>query len=174
MSIFYQEAGWEESRNLEKNVLKALRLSFILLSLAAAVYTLYQIFFIKTVDAVYETPIKQNLKIEDPVLIPRLKPAKSFEEYTLQIHGRRIFQSPLGREKAPISSLAVNVSEVTKNLKLMGIVLDKDPLAIIKDMQMNQNVFVHRKDQINGAVVEDILEGKVILNIQDQRVELLP
>ncbi|HLD69550.1 MAG TPA: hypothetical protein VJA17_02190, partial [Candidatus Omnitrophota bacterium] len=77
MSIFYQEAGWEESRNLEKNVLKALRLSFILLSLAAAVYTLYQIFFIKTVDAVYETPIKQNLKIEDPVLIPRFKPAKS-------------------------------------------------------------------------------------------------
>ncbi len=173
MSIYYQEAGWEENRNLEKNVLKALRLSFILLSSIAAVYMLYQIFFIKNVDPVYEAPLKKSLKADDPVLIPQLKPVRSFEEYASQIQGRKVFQSPLEREKTQMLSAAVNVSEVTKNLKLTGIVLDKDPQAIIKDVQVNQNVFVHRGDQINGAVVEDILEGKVILNVQNQRVELL-
>jgi len=179
MSIYCKEEGWEGSRNFEKNVLKALRLSFILLSSIAAVYTLYQIFFISTFEQSMReqrsirTSSKQNLKADDPVLIPQLKPARSFEEYASQIQGRKIFQSPLEREKAQMSSLAVNVSEVTKNLKLTGIVLDKDPQAIIKDVQMNQNVFVHRGDQINGAVVEDILEGKVILNVQNQRVELL-
>ena len=163
----------EENRNFEKNVLKALRLSFILLSSILAIYTFYQIFFISTADSVYETPLEKNLKSEAPVLIPQWKPARSFEEYASQMQGRSIFQSPSERKKTPMLSPAVNVSEVTKNLKLAGIVLDKDPQAIIKDVQTNQNVFVHRGGRINGAVVEEILEGKVILNIQNQRVELL-
>ena len=163
----------EENQDFEKNVLKALRLSFILLSSILAVYTFYQIFFISTANSVYETPREKNLKSADSVLIPQWKPARSFEEYTPQMQGRSIFQSPAERKKTPMPSPDVNAAEVTKNLKLTGIVLDKDSQAIIKDIQTNQNVFIRRGGHINGAVVEEILEGKVILNIQNQRVELL-
>ena len=110
--------------------------------------------------------------VEKVFVDPGSQPGRSFAEYASRFEGRDIFQSQLERKKAKEQKQPVHITELTKNLKLVGVVLDKDPQAIIKDLQTNQNIFVHRLDEINGMVVEDIGEGRVILNINNQRMEL--
>ncbi|HOW35217.1 MAG TPA: hypothetical protein PL155_02220 [Candidatus Omnitrophota bacterium] len=97
---------------------------------------------------------------------------KPYSYYSEQIAKRDIFQSPvykrtMGDAKAPEAG-----SELTKNLRLVGIVLDSNSQAIIEDANAQRTFFLHKGDRIREAVVEDIQESKVILNFSEQRIEL--
>ena len=59
-----------------------------------------------------------------------------------------------------------------KRLKLVGVVLDQEPQAIVENRRTRQTLFLRRGDRVEGAVVKEILEGKVILTYAGQSVEL--
>jgi len=98
--------------------------------------------------------------------------AKPFSHYATQFDKRDIFESPLYKKENEGGKVIAPASELTKNLKLVGIVLSDTAEAIIEDVQSKRTFFLHKGEKINTAVVDEILEGKVILIIDDQRVEL--
>ncbi len=95
---------------------------------------------------------------------------KPFEYYSAQFDKRDIFESPLQKKEG---GEAAQAPDITRNFKLVGIVLEPHmPEAIIEDVESKRTLFLHKGDKINSAVVEEILEGKVILTIDDQKIEL--
>lgn len=112
-------------------------------------------------------------KSEDIVaqVVEPVKP-KPYSYYSEQIEKRDIFQSPLYKKTAGSTKAPETGSELTKNLRLVGIVLDNDSQAIIEDIDAQRTFFLHKGDRIREAIIEDIQESKVILTFADQRIEL--
>ncbi len=100
---------------------------------------------------------------------------KPFDFYQKKIEARDIFESPwekaLGDNNADQQSSPA--LDFTKELKLVGIVLDKDPKAIIEDLRSNQTLFLSKGEKIGEAVLSEIQEGKVIFLYNDEKVELI-
>lgn len=86
---------------------------------------------------------------------------------------RDIFQAPWEKPAvaAPAGSAAV---ELAKNLKVVGILLDAEPKAIIEDVAMKQTFFVSPGEHVGGALLEEVKEDRVILIFNEERVELVP
>ena len=59
-----------------------------------------------------------------------------------------------------------------KDLKLVGILLDGEPKAVIEDLKKNETLFLSPGQSLGNAVLQEIQEGKVVFVYQGQRVEL--
>ena len=95
-----------------------------------------------------------------------------WEEYESEIGRRDLFRS-LKEEDASEEALTKAAPDFTKTIKLVGIVLDQNPQAVLKDLETNQTLFLHPGQQIQGATLSEISEGKVILTYQDQKIEFM-
>ncbi|MDP2939552.1 MAG: hypothetical protein Q8O13_05715 [Candidatus Omnitrophota bacterium] len=95
--------------------------------------------------------------------------------YSKQIAKRDIFKSPLEKEQ-PSDQTSVNATlqELIANLRLTGIILDKQPQAIIEDTKTKKTYFLNKGDYIGDIKVEEIQESKVILIYQEEKIELVP
>lgn len=109
-----------------------------------------------------------------PLEIP--KPYSYFEDLMAK---RNIFISPVPEmEMTPPVSPPQPVKQLpkkpdfTQNLNLVGIILSDNPEAVIEHRKSKDTLFVKKGDRIEEAVVEDIREGKVILNYDGERMEL--
>lgn len=98
---------------------------------------------------------------------------RPFDSYKQTMEGRDIFQAPWEKPvEAPVSG--ISGSELIKQLKLVGILLDKDPKAIVEDLGTQQTFFVSPGERIGNAVVQEIRQDKVILIFGQEKVELVP
>jgi len=111
-------------------------------------------------------------------------PVKSYGHYREQLQKRDVFQFP--EDKPTAASKKVSVKKAVKSLvskapkavsvnslKLVGIILDKNPEAIVEDPKKRETLFLRKGDEIEGAIVEEILEGKVIFLYEGRKVELV-
>lgn len=98
---------------------------------------------------------------------------KPYEYYQGFITQRDIFMSPWEKPNDPTAS-NVTASEFSNQYKLVGIVLDDNPQAILEETATGQSVFVHKGDTVGNARVEEIHEGKVILLYNNEKIELVP
>lgn len=146
---------------INKLMLTLIVMSFIYL-LASFIYPWIGLSKIKLPDISKE-------KIEEPSL--KLKEeSKPYEFYLQGIGGRRIFGSPTASEVSAASG-AANV-ELNKDINLVGIISGVNPQAIIEDKKSQKTYYVSKGQFIGEFRVEDIQEGKVILNYNGQRYEL--
>ena len=76
-------------------------------------------------------------------------------------------------EPVSLAEGAVSVDAISK-FRVVGIILDRDPQAVLQDRQQNRSVFVHKGDHVASFVVKDIREGKVVLSYQNHDWELMP
>ena len=115
---------------------------------------------------------KVSVKMEEQKMVwPEAKPFDYFQE---KIGQRNLFYNPW-EKPSQVNPMDQQVnSNFTSQLKLVGIVLDADPKAIIEDLASQQTFFLSKGDNVNNAVVQDILEDKVILIYNNQVVELTP
>jgi len=117
---------------------------------------------------------KEEKKGEKIVLADKiLKESKPFALYQTKLEQRDLFHSPWDKPKEAASDAVTVNAELPKQLKLIGIVLDEDPKAIIEDTQTRETVFLSVGESISGAVIEEIKEGKVILRLNEEKVELI-
>lgn len=103
------------------------------------------------------------------------EPSKPYSYYSQEIGKKDLFKSSVlqgqeGQTAAAVSSL----SDLSANLVLLGIVLDQRPQAIIEDAKTKKSYFLYKGDSIGEIKVEDILESKVILSYQQEKIELVP
>ena len=66
------------------------------------------------------------------------------------------------------------LTELNKKLKLVGILFDANPTAIIEDQTTQQTLFMSPGDMVDNIKLEKIQPDKVIFLYNDQRVELTP
>ncbi len=130
--------------------------------------------------------LKGRLTTEDMILadgaaekIPVLKEGdisdtRPFDFYQEEIAARDFFQNPWQKSEGAVSSSADPALEIGKSLKLVGILLDSDPKAIIEEAATQQTFFVSVGERIGEALVEEIREDRVILIFHEEKVELVP
>jgi hypothetical protein len=99
---------------------------------------------------------------------------RSFESYKQTMAGRDVFQAPWEKPVQAASASGASAAELSKQLKLVGILMDKDPKAIVEDLGTQQTFFVSPGERIGNAIVEEIREDKVILIFGQEKVELVP
>jgi hypothetical protein len=93
-----------------------------------------------------------------------------YEKYREAVAGRDIFKAAAtGDSSRPLSAASV---DFMKDLTLIGIVSGDNPQAIIEDKKASKTFYLSKNEFIGEAQVEDILEGKVILQFRGQRYEL--
>jgi len=73
-----------------------------------------------------------------------------------------------------LSGVQAQDSDFSSQYKVVGIILDRNPQAVLQDKQLGKSVFVHKGDRLNDAVVDDIQDGKVILSVNGKSQELMP
>jgi type II secretory pathway component PulC len=114
---------------------------------------------------------KNGSSLENPIQGGKQKPL-SF--YVQKFENKDLFNTSLYQTN-PTSAAVVNSAEQnpTQSLKLVGIVLDDKPQAIIEDLNSQQTLFLHVGDSIQDAKVKQILEGKVIFQFKEEMIELV-
>ena len=98
--------------------------------------------------------------------------SKPFSVYEEGINKRNLFQpagepSGLGQDKAPSPP-----PDLGSKIRLIGILMDKDPKAIVEDLQDQQTHFLSRGEAIGTILLEDIQADKVIFVYDNQRIEM--
>lgn len=116
--------------------------------------------------------VTRGVKIDD-VVIPQEEP-KPFTYYQDVISERNVFQAPWDIVKKEVEIVPVVENDLNQKLKVVGIILDEQPTAIMEDLVSKQSVFMGIGDEIYNARLEDILEDKVVFILNGQRVELYP
>ncbi|MBI5150008.1 MAG: hypothetical protein HZA28_04470 [Candidatus Omnitrophica bacterium] len=106
--------------------------------------------------------------------MPQALDARLFEFDRQTISSRDIFQAPWEKPLPVATGASSSAVELARQLKLVGILLDKDPKAIVEDLTTQQTFFLSPGERIGSAVVAEIREDKVILDFAQERVELVP
>lgn len=96
---------------------------------------------------------------------------KPYEFYLEGTKGHQIFTSPVSSETAEKSSTTAN-ADLVKDINLVGIISGENPQAIIEDKKIQKTYYVTKGQFIGELQVEDIQEGKVILDYKGQKFEL--
>lgn len=124
------------------------------------------------------TGIKGELTKGEEISVHIAPPAvKAFAEYEEVLRKRDIFNLPGSKPAdgaaAPAAGpAAVPTVDLQSSYRLVGILLDHDPRAVVEDLKSQETLFLSRGQQLGEITVEDIQQGKVILTYNGQRYEL--
>lgn len=105
----------------------------------------------------------QQIKINQP---------KDYGYYYRQFSKRDIFNAPSIADDANAPATGVSLKDATKNFRLVGIILDKQPQAVIEDKTTNTTYFLGKGENLNNLKVKEILESKVIVVYGTEEIEL--
>ncbi|MFH1458634.1 MAG: hypothetical protein ABIG31_05700 [Candidatus Omnitrophota bacterium] len=99
--------------------------------------------------------------------------AKPLESYLEGVGARQIFAAVSVSEIAPVPAAAVtNTLDLFKDMTLVGIVSSDPPQAVIEDKKTQKTYYLSRGQSMGDLKVEDIQEGKVILDYLGTKYEL--
>ena len=170
----------QKKKGLEVDFLTILNRLFILLIVAISVYIIGH-YLMRKEESVPLANGEKKLRSGDieertsrVVALSELKP---FDMYQGKIMTRDIFLSPWEKQRTNDAFGANNPaspSALSQQLKIVGIVLDQDPKAILEDIKSQQTFFVSEGEEVMGATLKQIQEDKLIFIYNGQRVELTP
>jgi len=109
----------------------------------------------------------QNSSSVEPQIKEESKP---YESYLQGLNKRQIFSSSVNASSSNLPAAAG--ADVIKDLNLVGIISGENPQAIIEDKKSQKTYYLIKGQAIGELQIEDIQEGKIILNYRGQRYEL--
>jgi hypothetical protein len=120
-------------------------------------------------------PVKEGAKTAEqtkPQQKLETKPAASFDEYEKLLKEKNIFTpSQPEREKGSLPA-SKQLRELTKDLRLVGILPGDEPQVIIEDKKSGQTLFLKEGELIDAIEVRKISTGKVVLGYGDETITL--
>ena len=108
-------------------------------------------------------------KVEESKLPPEEKP-KSNEDYLQGLNRSQIFISSPTPETTAVS--AVPETDLIKDINLVGIISGENPQAVIENKKTQKTYYLNKGQFIGEFQIEDIQEGKIILNYKGKKYEL--
>ena len=109
-------------------------------------------------------------KITESKETTKQEEVKPYDFYTQGIKSKQIFGAAsvqLNQE----SGVTVGANLI-KDINLLGVISGANPQAIIEDKKSQKTYYVNKGQMIGEFQVEDISDGKIILNYGGQRFEL--
>ena len=119
-------------------------------------------------------PHEKNLKEDTVKTDSIIADVKPYEFYWAEISKKDLFRLPWEQNTDNMNVTQPAGSEFLKSLQLTGIVLDKDPKAVIEDTAAGQTYFLSVGDAISGAKVRSIGADRVMLDYNGTVQELKP
>jgi len=147
-------------------IMKAMPFMFIASVIYLVSVFVYPWFGLKKI----KLPDVSKEKIEEP-LSPRREENKPFEFYSREMQGRQLFIAHTGSSGAAGQPQPVS-GDLIKDINLIGIISGENPQAVIEDKKTKKSYYLSKGQFIGDFQVEDIQEGKIILNYNGTRYEL--
>lgn len=96
---------------------------------------------------------------------------KDYSLYSSQIQGKQLFgpssaDQTSGREK-------YQQVDMSKKFNLVGIIAGEKPQAIIEDSQTQKTYYLYTGQSFNDVTVEEISNGRVVLDCQGEKIILV-
>jgi hypothetical protein len=110
---------------------------------------------------------QQNTKQEPVINQSSIKP---LEFYRAGIANQEMFHSQPAQEAA--RSTAAVSHDILNDINLIGVIAGDNPQAVIEDKKTGKTFYVSKGQLIGELQVEEILDGKIILNLNGQKFEL--
>jgi type II secretory pathway component PulC len=108
-------------------------------------------------------------KISEEKITPESQ-IKPFEFYQKVMQNRKLFGTqPTQITQTTPSTVA---TDLIKDINLVGIISGDNPQVVIEDKNLKKTYYLNKGQFISEFQLEDIQEGKVILNYKGQRFEL--
>jgi len=143
------------------------------LVIALGIITLYFL-----IDLIFVRPYRNIEKIvEKGALAQGEKPGalesrgavavKDYGSYSSAVANKNVF----GPYSAGPDSAAAS-GDISERLGLVGVIAGDNPQAIIEDKKNQKTYYLNKGQSFNGYIVEDISEGKVILDSGGNKISL--
>jgi len=113
--------------------------------------------------------ISQTKNIEEETTA--LQEIKPYEYYTEGLKNRQIFSNASTGQESEKPLGTIN-ADLIKDMSLIGIIAGDNPQAVIEDKKTQKTYYVSKGQFIGEFKVEDIQDGKIILNYNGQKIEL--
>ncbi|MFA6282049.1 MAG: type II secretion system protein N [Candidatus Omnitrophota bacterium] len=95
---------------------------------------------------------------------------KPYSFYLDGIRGRKIFSCAAAKDTQ--KSIGTASADLIKDINLVGIISGEEPQAVIEDKKAQKTYYLKKGQYIGELQLEDIMEGKIILNYNGQSYEL--
>lgn len=99
------------------------------------------------------------------------KESRPLDYYMEGLRNHQIFGDASGQGGATAPSIAAEAQTI-KDINLLGVILGDNPQAIVEDKKTQKTYYVTKGQFIGDFQVEEIRQGKVILNNKGERFEL--
>lgn len=96
-----------------------------------------------------------------------LEPLSSYES---AFQSSRLFGWQVPQISLP--SLGSSIQELVKDFRLKGIVILKEPEAIVQDARTQKNIFVREGDQMGEVTVKEIEQDSIVLSYSGEEIKL--
>ncbi len=96
---------------------------------------------------------------------------KPYESYLQAAGNRQIFGSSQAGAQSQ-ERPAVAGGDLVKDISLVAIIKGESPQAAIEDKKTQKTYYVSKGQYVGDFLIEDVHEGKIILNSKGQRFEL--
>ena len=116
---------------------------------------------------VEKSTLAQNEKAL-PVETKNTAIVKDYSSYSSAIPGRTVF----GQGGAAAPEDVGPAGNIADQIGLVGIVAGNNPQAIIEDKKAQKTYYLNKGQSFNGYTVEEISEGKVMLDHEGQKISL--
>lgn len=156
------------------DLLEYINRSLIFFSIGILTYIFVKHFVLDYTDA---RPRGLKIKIEKK-RVSETKPPfykeKSFDYYQELFNERNVFEMP--RQQSGMDKIIdiKSTVDLSKKLKVIGILLDKNPRAVVENLKEKQTYFISVGERIEDALVKEIHANKVVFIYDDKTVELSP
>jgi hypothetical protein len=166
LSAVVNKQSSESGKRSRKDFLKIFNQFLLLVLLGLAGFLVYEMMFevesIGRPARVVRSGEKTEISFFDR------QEEKPFSYYEQQFLKRNIFEAA---PKAVDETVKVSLAN---KFKVVGIVLGRIPEVVLEDVESKKTLFLHQGDRVDGAEVVRIQEGKVILRIDDEEIEIKP
>lgn len=155
----------------------SLRNIILLLFLFSAVYLgislIYPWIWLKKIVLPLGAPVSVSSQYPSRPELPEQRKKKEEAEFYIQkIGNRRMFATLVREPQIQEASPVIPQGELLKDISLVGIVTAAPAQAIIEDRKTQKTYYVGKGQFIDEYKIEDIQEGKIILEHNGQKYEL--
>jgi len=169
-------SGEDSSRLVLIGVLGRITKFLLVLAAGLALLVVYSAGIRPPEEAAFSHIESKPSKKERNIVIKETK-AADFEDYAAVIKGKDMFAAPNKKaadtsSRKPAASVQQDFMLFSGGYELKGIVIDRDPVAIIEDIKKKQTMFLGQNDNLGEAVIKVILDEKVVFGYRGRDVEM--
>ncbi len=160
---------------LDPSALKALNRGLVVFTALLGIYLFIEIFFVKPKEDIALQIPEEKIpagRISPESVKVDLPGARDYSFYSSEITNKNIFGQAQGEEGSPQQVMAAP-EDVASALGLVGVIAGDNPQAVIEDKKAQKTYYLIKGQSFNGMTVEEISEGKVVLDYQGKKIALL-